>query len=189
MKKSILIFTILFSIQSQYCKGQIILFGIDITKYKPSERVSQKYNCTPNPYFIFAEWRYDQTILFEFYTAKNRTPQMKNPEKYTKELYTLLSKTLGQPFKILENASDSSSLSENFIVWRFKYQNIYYKIALHVDLSNRGHSLFVTYRDNYNSIVDELKSAQFVFTGYWSEDELFKIPEYSPPKKINKKIN
>src|ERR1035437_3710828 len=95
-----LIFVILLLVLNQHCKGQISIFGVDITKYKPSESVSKKYNCTPNPYFIFAEWRYDQSVYFECYTAKNKTPQMKEPRKYMKELYVKLSKTLGQPFYI-----------------------------------------------------------------------------------------
>lgn len=179
MKKVILFSIILLLASNDYCKGQIVIFGVDITKYKPSEFVAKKVNCAANPYFVFAEYSY-QTVKFENYTAKNKTQQMKNPEKYTKELYSKLSKTLGEPFRILDR-NDSSSLSEKKVIWRFKYDNAYYLVSLYPS-SNFGHFLIVQVSNTYNSIVEQVKWMESSLIGYWSEDELLRFPEFVPPK-------
>ena len=156
-----------------YCNAQITIFGIDITKNKYTG--VKKHNCTPNPYFIFAEYSY-QTIKFENYTAKTKTPQMKNPEKYMKELYTKLSKTLGKPFSIL-NINDSTTLSEQQIVWRFKYDSTYYLISLYKDTF--GPFMIVQVSSSYEDMKSEIKWMESSLVGYWKENDLLIFTEYS----------
>lgn len=163
---------------SLFANAQIVLFGVDITQNKPSEFVSvKKINCSPNPYFVFAEYSY-QTIKFENYTAKMKTPQMKEPEKYTKELYLKLSKTLGKPFSIL-NRNDSTSLSEDKIVWRFQDNGVYYLIQLYK--GSFGHFLIVQISNSNEGIISQVKFMESGINGYWNEEELLKFPVYVKP--------
>lgn len=183
MKKVILISTLFQLIISLNCLGQIMIFGVDITKHS-NENVTKKYNCSPNPYFVFAEWNFN-SIKFENYTAKTQTPQMKDPEKYMIELSKKLSKTLGSPVKIVDK-NDTAKLMEDKFYWRFKYKNVYYFIELRMSTNhNWGHLLYITMSNKFNkdSYLEFASNEPTFYNGIYDKEELVNIQEYVVPSK------
>lgn len=121
MKKIILITGILLVALCCNTIAQINLFGVNISKFLEVEEdlIYRKLNCSKNPYYSMAEYKHFPShnlkyILFDDFSAKHKTPQMKNPRVHIKELSNEISKTLGPSIRIYQNECLTNPIADQY---------------------------------------------------------------------------
>lgn len=131
MKKIILITAILLVAFCCTTIAQINLFGVNISKFLEiqEELVYRKLNCSKNPYYTMAEYKHFPShnlkyILFDDFSAKHKTPQMKNPRVHIKELSKEISKILGPSIRIYQNQCFTNPVADQYF-WVIKQGDKY----------------------------------------------------------------
>ena len=175
---------------SQSIYSQITIFGIDITKKTPSQGYFDafKANCAPKTYFSYAEYKSFNTcvaIIFENYNVANKTPQMKDTDKYLPELNKMMENKFGKPIDIY-TSPEKTSKRLNYNVYLFTYKANYYEIIVKVS-GFKTTSLQVSIYDHIDKLKDAIASNlgydSYYGTEYYYDKELFNnINEYTPKK-------
>jgi hypothetical protein len=182
--------TLLLIILSNSIYSQITIFGIDIAKKTPTLGYFDafKANCTPKTYFSYAEYKSFNTcvaIIFENYNVTNKTPQMKDTEKYLPELNKMMANKFGKPIDIFTSA-EKTSKRPNYNVYLFTYKENYYEIIVKVS-GFKTTSLKVSVYGSIDKLKDAIASDlgydSYYGTEYYYDKELFNnIKEYAPKK-------
>jgi|GEM_PF-4449096 len=131
MRKLILTLVAVLAVFYYSAVAQINLFGVNISKYIDIKEnlVYRKLNCGKNPYYSMAEYKHFPThnlryILFDDFSAKSKTPQMKNPRVHIKELSNEISKTLGPSMRVYQNPSLTNPIADQYF-WVVKQGDKY----------------------------------------------------------------
>ncbi|MBK9285673.1 MAG: hypothetical protein IPM51_15340 [Sphingobacteriaceae bacterium] len=186
----IIIKTLLLIFLSQSIYSQITVFGIDIAKKTPAQGYFEafKTNCAPKTYFSYAEYKSFNTcvaIIFENYNVTNKTPQMKDTEKYLPELNKMIENKFGKPIDIY-TSQEKTSKRLNYNMYLFTYKSNYYEIIVKVS-GFKTTALQVSVYDNIDKLKDDVASNlgydSYYGTEYYYDKEIFNnIKEYVTKK-------